>query len=60
MTDNKSFELNSKPKEAIENIEVPIKRTVAGHKYCCVWNSFDKNLIGMSQVARMQSYQQTI
>ena len=53
-----AFEVKVKSKEAIsetEYFEIPIQRTVATHKYCCICFSM-KNLTLIPEEARIQSY----
>ncbi|XP_011873641.1 PREDICTED: uncharacterized protein LOC105565230, partial [Vollenhovia emeryi] len=57
-SDDPTFEVQLKSKEAIseiEYVEIPIQRTVATHKYCCICFSI-QNLTVIPDEAQMQSY----
>jgi len=57
-TDNPTFEIQFRPKEAIievEYIEIPIQRTVTTHKYCCIC-SLSNNLTMIPEKARISAY----
>lgn len=50
----------NEPKKEIEVVELPIKRTVSTHKYCCLCGSTDiKKLTQISFNARSHAYTQT-
>ncbi|XP_066595448.1 uncharacterized protein [Prorops nasuta] len=40
----------------VEYIEVPLKRTISTHKYCCICYTTNKNLVVVPLHARMQSF----
>lgn len=55
-SDDPTFEVQFKSKETeIEYVEIPIQRTVATHKYCCICSATE-NLMVIPEEARMQSY----
>ena len=57
-SDDSAFEVKVKLKEAVseaEYFEIPIQRTVATHKYCCICFSME-NLTVIPEEVRIQSY----
>ena len=57
-SDDPIFEVKIKSKEAVSEVEyfeIPIQRTVATHKYCCICFSI-KNSTVILEEARIQSY----
>lgn len=57
-TDDPTFEIQFRPEETIteiECIEIPIQRTVATHKYCCICSLSD-NLTIIPEEARISAY----
>ena len=57
-SDDPTFEVKVKSKKAVsesEYFDIPIQRTVATHKYCCIYFSI-KNLTVIPEETRIQSY----